>query len=221
MFLAPKKKYCLTINEYGVIDEHKTFKGFTIVSDNLNRKEHFKMASGDNLVAEVPLSWKKSFSQGVVIPHKMRICNKCTKDQLCDGCDSLVNQKKEFSASLNELKREKPNDRGHMLPKYIITETDLLSYKIKFSTFCTKSSNIYSCFLLFILYTLANFFNLSKVHVFNLRSINPQQETHLTSLLSNILKSFWQKIHVTKSLCDRWLEHLLSTNSIYFSQSSK
>ena len=37
-FLAPKKKICLTINKYGVIDEHKTFKGFKDVSDNLDRK---------------------------------------------------------------------------------------------------------------------------------------------------------------------------------------
>ena len=29
LFLAPKIKYCLTINKYGVIDEHKTFKGFS------------------------------------------------------------------------------------------------------------------------------------------------------------------------------------------------
>ena len=29
-FLALKIKYCLTINKYGVIDEHKTFKGFTM-----------------------------------------------------------------------------------------------------------------------------------------------------------------------------------------------
>ena len=121
LFLAPKIKYCLTINKYGVIDEHKTFKGFTIVSDNLDRKEYFKMADGDKLVAKTPLSWKKSFSQGVVIPHKMRNCNNCTKDVLCDDCDKLVNQNKEFSANLNELKREKPNDFGHMLPKYIIT----------------------------------------------------------------------------------------------------
>ena len=78
------------------------------------------MASGDNLVAKVPFSWKKSFSQGDVIPYKMRNCIKCSKDQLCDSCDILVNQRKEFSANLNELKREKPNDRGHMLPKYII-----------------------------------------------------------------------------------------------------
>ena len=121
LFLAPKIKHCLTKNKYGVIDEHKTFKGFTNVSDNLDRKEYFKMADGDKLVAKVPLSWKKSFSQGVVIPHKMRNCNKCTKDILCDGCDKLVNQNKEFSANLNELKREKPNDFGLMLPKYIIT----------------------------------------------------------------------------------------------------
>ena len=29
LFLAPKTKYCLTINDYGIIQEHKTFKGFT------------------------------------------------------------------------------------------------------------------------------------------------------------------------------------------------
>ena len=78
------------------------------------------MADGDNLIAKVPLSWKKSFSQGVVIPHKMRYCTDCKNDSLCDSCDELVNQKKEFSANLNELKREKPNHFGHMLPKFII-----------------------------------------------------------------------------------------------------
>ena len=121
LFLAPKIKYCLIINKYGVISEKKTFEGFTNVSDRLDRKEYFKMADGDKLIAKVPLSWKKSFSRGVVIPHKMRNCHYCKKDILCDICDELVNQNKEFSANLNELKREKPNDLGHMLPKYIIT----------------------------------------------------------------------------------------------------
>ena len=79
LFLAPKIKYCLTINKYGVFDEHKTFKGFTNVSDNLDRKKYFKMFEGDKLIAEIPLSWKKSFSYDVVIPHKVRNCNKCTK----------------------------------------------------------------------------------------------------------------------------------------------
>ena len=120
LFLAPKLKYCLTINKYGVIDEDKTFKGFTNVSQKLDRKEYFNMAGGDKLIAKLPLSWKKSFSLGVVIPHKMRNCVDSKKDILCDNCDKLVNQNKEFSAKLNELKREAPNKFGHMLPKYII-----------------------------------------------------------------------------------------------------
>ena len=102
MFLAPKIKYCLTININAVIDEHKTFEGFRNVSDNLDRKEYFKMADGDNLIAKVPLSWKKSFSQGVVIPHRLKNCSECEKDILCDLCDKLVNHKKQFSANLNE-----------------------------------------------------------------------------------------------------------------------
>ena len=108
-------------NKFGVIDEHKTFKRFTNVSDNLDRKEYFKMFNGDNLVAKVPLSWLKSFSMGEVIPHKMKNCNKYTKDLVCDGCDTLVNQNKEFSPNLSEIKREPPNDFGHMLPKYVTT----------------------------------------------------------------------------------------------------
>ena len=121
LFLAPKIKYCLTINKYGVIDEHKTFKGFTNVSDNLDRKGYFNMADGGKLVSKVFLSWKKPFRQGVVIPHKMKICGDYKKDFLCDRCDKLVNQKKNFSANLNEMKREAPNEFGHMLPKFIST----------------------------------------------------------------------------------------------------
>ena len=78
------------------------------------------MLNGEKLTAKVPLSLKKGFSHGVIIPHKMRNCKKCTKEILCDDCDKLVNQKKEFSATLNELKRQTPNDSGHMPPKDII-----------------------------------------------------------------------------------------------------
>ena len=57
LFLAPKMKYCLTTNKYCVIDEHKTFIRFSDVSDNLDRKQYFKMGDGDNLIGKVPLSW--------------------------------------------------------------------------------------------------------------------------------------------------------------------
>ena len=72
----------------------------------------------DKIVARIPLSWKKSFSYGVVIPHKMRNCNECGKNIFCDGCGDLVNRTKEFSANLNELERQPPNEFVHMLPKY-------------------------------------------------------------------------------------------------------
>ena len=119
--LAPNMKYCLATNKFGIIDEHKTFKGFKNVSDNLDRKEYFEMADAGTLIAKVPLSGKTSFTQGVVIPHEMRICTNCKKDILCDVCDKLVNENKDFSTNLNELKRQAPNEFGHMLLKYITT----------------------------------------------------------------------------------------------------
>ena len=62
-----QKKYCLAIiNKDGVIDEHKTFKSLTDVSQNLDTKEYFKMFNGDKLIAKVPLSQKKSFSMQFV-----------------------------------------------------------------------------------------------------------------------------------------------------------
>ena len=51
----------MSINKYGVLDEHKTFKVFTNVSDHLDRKEYFKMFDGNKLIAKVPLSWKKFY----------------------------------------------------------------------------------------------------------------------------------------------------------------
>ena len=77
------------------------------------------MADGGKLIAKVPLIWKKSFSQGVVIPHKLKNCGECEIDSLFDRCDKLVNQRKEFSANLSEMKREPPNQFGHMFPKCI------------------------------------------------------------------------------------------------------
>ena len=117
-------KFCLTIIKFGVLDDYKTFKCFTNLIDNLGRKEYFKMADGGNLIAKVPLSWNKSFSQCVVFPHKMEKCTNCTKDILCDERDKIVNQKKEISDILNEMKREHHNEIGLRLLKYITTISD-------------------------------------------------------------------------------------------------
>ena len=57
--MAPKIKYCSTINKFGMKDEHKTFEGITNVSENKNREDFFILASGGKLIAKVPLNWKK------------------------------------------------------------------------------------------------------------------------------------------------------------------
>ena len=117
--VALKINYCLIKNKFGNVDEHKTFTSFATLSDNLGRRQCFKTADVGELIAKVPLSWRKTFSQGVVNPHEKRNCSKCTKDNLCDGCDKIVNQTKEFSANLNELKRQPLNQFGRMLFKWI------------------------------------------------------------------------------------------------------
>ena len=66
----------------------------------------------------LPRSWKKSFIDGVVIPVKMRQCNKCNGEIICITCNNQVNENKEFEAKLNLLKRDVPNEIGHMFPYY-------------------------------------------------------------------------------------------------------
>ena len=120
LYLAPKIKYCLTIDEYGIIKEHKTFKGFNDSKRLLDRSQYLKMKEGEKISAMLPRSWKKSFDNGVIIPKKMRFCNKCNDIKICDRCNNQINENKEFEANLNELKRHPPNKHGHMLPYYEI-----------------------------------------------------------------------------------------------------
>ena len=84
LYLAPKIKYCLTKDEYGIIKEHKTFKGFNDSKRLLDRSQYFKMKEGEKITPMLPRSWKKSFDNGVIIPKKMRFCEKCNDKKLCD-----------------------------------------------------------------------------------------------------------------------------------------
>ena len=61
LYLAPKIKYCLTIHDYGIIQEHKTFKRFNDSNRLLDRSQNFKMKEGKKTSAMLPRSWKKSF----------------------------------------------------------------------------------------------------------------------------------------------------------------
>ena len=46
LFLAPKIKYALTIDDYGIIQQHMTFKGFNDSKRLLDRSQYFDMLKG-------------------------------------------------------------------------------------------------------------------------------------------------------------------------------
>ena len=120
LFLASKIKYVLTIDDYGIIQQHMTFKGFNDSKRLLDRSQYFDMLAGKKIKAMLPRSWKKSFNNGVIIPTKMKQCNECKDGILCVTCNIQINENKKFEANLNLLKREAPNNSGYMLPYYKI-----------------------------------------------------------------------------------------------------
>ena len=67
LFLAPKMKYCLTINEFGIIEQHMTFKGFDDIKRLLDRSLYFNMLEGKKISTMLPRFWKKSSNDGVVL----------------------------------------------------------------------------------------------------------------------------------------------------------
>ena len=118
LFLAPKIKYVLTINEFGIVQEHKTFKGFNNSKRRLDRSQYFKMIEGKKISAMLPKSWRKSFNSGVILPVKMKFCNECTDKLTCNNCNNQINENEDFEANLKSLKRQPPNEFGYMLPYY-------------------------------------------------------------------------------------------------------
>ena len=101
LFLAPKIKFCLTIDNYRFIQEHKTFKGFNDSKRLLDRSQYFNMIEGKKISAILPNLWKKSFNNGIIIPTKLRQCNKSKHGILCTTCNNQGNENKEYEANLN------------------------------------------------------------------------------------------------------------------------
>ena len=104
MFLAPKIKYVLTIDEFGIIQQHITFKGFNDTERLKDRSQNFDMLEGEKISAMLPRSWKKSFKNGIIIPVKMRRFNECIGELLCDDCNNQVNENTEFAANFFKAK---------------------------------------------------------------------------------------------------------------------
>ena len=62
--------------------------------------------------AALPLTWKKSFNMGFISPSASRYFSDCDKDTLCDKCNEILNQTKDFSANLKEWKQQAADEKG-------------------------------------------------------------------------------------------------------------
>ena len=67
MFLAPKMKYSLTADEYGVIDEHRTVKDLTDSKRLLYRNQYCEKLKGKKNYAKLQFGWKIGFDSGFII----------------------------------------------------------------------------------------------------------------------------------------------------------
>ena len=77
LFIAPKIKYCLTIDKFSIVQENKTIEGFNDSKRLLDRSQYFQIIECKKVSALLPKNWKKSIDSGTFIRTKMRFCNEC------------------------------------------------------------------------------------------------------------------------------------------------
>ena len=137
LFLAPKVKYCIIIDECGVLSQKTTFKGYNQNINNIKFKDFLDLEQGKTLTNISKLKWKRELT-GIKIPHRKIGCENCDESKACESCiensemncfkcekaksckDCLnkITRTAEYSVEVNKLKRKPENELGYMLPYY-------------------------------------------------------------------------------------------------------
>ena len=119
LFLAPKIKYCSTVDNYAIRQEHKTFKGFHYSKRLLDRSRYFRKIEGKK-ISPLFLEVGKKIDSGIVIPAKMRFYFECGKEKCCDRCSSRITDDKQAEANLPLLGRQVPIEFDYMLLRFTV-----------------------------------------------------------------------------------------------------
>ena len=147
LFLAPKVKYCIIIDENGVLNRKTTFKGYNQNIKNITFKDFLNLEQGKTLTNISKLKWKRELG-GIKIPHRRlgcencdesrkcldcglkpeMICFNCEISKSCQDCLSKITRISEYSVEINKLKRKPENELGYMLP-YYQTEDNVVKEK--------------------------------------------------------------------------------------------
>ena len=136
-FLAPKIKYCLVINDFGVISAKRTSKGYSEEHRVIKLDEYISISEGKTVSGRFSIDWTKTF-EGIKIPHRKQGCLECDNtnfcsdsvmkpkmncfncemERSCETCLDLIYQKKTCSTDINMLKRKPANEYHQMLTHY-------------------------------------------------------------------------------------------------------
>ena len=147
LFLAPKVKYCIIIDENGVLNQKTTFKGYNQNIKNITFKDFLDLEQGKALRNISKLKWERELG-GIKIPHRRLGCENCDESRKClncelkqemncfnceisKSCQDCLNKKtriSEYSVEINKLKRKPENELGYMLP-YYQTEDNVVKEK--------------------------------------------------------------------------------------------
>ena len=86
LFLAPKNKYCIVMDETGILSQKTTFKGYDQNMVGLIFKVFLDLERGDTILGELKLNLKRGL-HGVKIPHRVFQCPQCDNDRICKQCE--------------------------------------------------------------------------------------------------------------------------------------
>ena len=136
-FSALKIKYCLVIDDIGVIWAKGTFKGYSDEHRMIKLDEYISLSEGKTVSGRFSFDWTKTL-EGIKIPHRKQDCLGCDNRKICCDCLKtpkmtcfycemerdcmkyldLISQKKTYSTDVNMLKRKPPNENHQMLHHY-------------------------------------------------------------------------------------------------------
>ena len=85
LFVAPKVKYCIIINDYGILSQKTTFKGLNQNINNITFKDFPDLEQGKTTKNISKLKWKRELA-GFKIPHHKVNCGICDESKKCLDC---------------------------------------------------------------------------------------------------------------------------------------
>ena len=84
-FLAPKIKYCLVIDDFGVILAKRTFKGYSEEHRMMKPDQYISLSEKKAVSGRFSIDWSKTFER-TKIPHRKQDCLHCDYAKICSDC---------------------------------------------------------------------------------------------------------------------------------------